>query len=161
MEILKNLNKKLCIYDDNCINIKANDILENQGKYRGATSKEIEELEKYTKFKLPEDYIEFLKEAMNVAVTSKKRRHPVISFWDIENIIQQRDWYPFLEESKEDVLVIGDDIGDYFLMYQNGVEGFGLYYGDAGSDESIKVSESISALLIEGEGLDKCFGGFE
>lgn len=57
--------------------------------------------------------------------------------------------------------MIGDDIGDYFLMYQNGEEGFGLYYGDAGSDESIKISETLIELLVEGKGLDKCFGGFE
>lgn len=74
MEVLKNLNKKLCIYDDDYIGIEVGEVLKDQKRYRGATDKEIRELESYTKLKLPEDYIKFLKEAMNVAITSKKKK---------------------------------------------------------------------------------------
>ena len=162
MEILKNLNEKLCIYDDSeTYSLGVDDVLNDQDRYRGATDEEIEELEKYAGFKLPEDYIQFLKEAMNVAITGKKNHFPIIAFLDVYNMLQYREWYPFLEEYKDTKLIIGDDIGDYFLMYYYGEEGFGLYYGDAGADQHIYICASLTELLVEGKGLDKCFDGIE
>ena len=156
MKILENLNERLCIYEEE------GDI-NNEEEYRGATEQEIKDLEQYAGFKLPEDYIEFLKDSMNIAITSKDKGHPVIAFWDVENIMKQREWYSFLEEEeyKGTTLIIGDDIGDYFLMYQFGEEGFGLYCEDAGGGLNTKIAETLTELLVEGKGLDKCFDGFE
>lgn len=165
MNVLDNLNNRIRFYENNYnINEK-----KQEEYYSPVTDKEIKLLEEYAGFKLPNDYITFLKETnfkkkeagIALSFISNSGSQIIVALWNIKEIMEQRNWYPFLEEYKGDMLIIGDDLGDSFFMYQNGQNGFGIYVEDAGAcvplGNAAKLSNTLTELLVEGKGLDNEF----
>jgi hypothetical protein len=145
MGFLDRLNKKIVDFESNYIDT-------------GATDDDIKRLKKLSPIDIPEDYIELLKEIGDGTFYSIWG-HTIclISVEDIEGFYQD---YTDIEE--KDTLIIGNDLGGMVLFYGYGHDGFGIYCSslvDMSYEESHKICDSITELLVEGKGIDTIFYG--
>ena len=79
-----------------------------------------------------------------------------IRFWGADGCIELNTAHNVAKQLPNS-LAIGDDGGGGFILYLNGLEGFGLYYcrmADLDINEAVKLSSGLSNLLENGEGLD-------
>lgn len=136
--------------------------------FLGTTDGEIEQLKEFSDIELPQDYIAFLKQYGGEDGIVFVLPHGLLALWDIESVLAQKEMFNYkfdgsFENSFPDnskILLIGDDIGDLILFYGYGKEGFGLYFDEFASmcyESAVKVSNTITELLIDGIGVDSCF----
>lgn len=145
MGILQNLNSRINYYDK-CEH------------YEKATEDDIKALKDYSDIELPEDYLNFLREIMGVSFVIDD--YPTFEFWCVNDILNQRRDFPFIEKSLPKSLVIGTDLGDFLFLYGHGKEGFGLYCVEsscASYENAKKIANSLTEFLVEGTGFDGCF----
>lgn len=134
----------------------------------GATDAEIEQLKEFSDIELPQDYIEFLKEQGSEDDIEYVLPNGLLVLWDTQTVLAQKKMYDYkfdgyFENSFPDnskILLIGNDLGDLILFYGYGKDGFGIYFDEFASmcyETAVKVSNTITELLIDGIGVDICF----
>lgn len=134
----------------------------------GATDVQIARLKEFSDIALPQDYIAFLKEQGSEEDMEYVLPNGLLALWDIETVLAQKEMYDYkfdgsFENSfpnNPNILLIGDDVGDLILFYGYGKDGFGIYFDEFASmsyETAVKVSDTITELLIDGIGVDCCF----
>ena len=114
---------------------------------------EINQLKKYSKITLPQDFIEIIKEKTEIEINVKNKKY--IRIWGAQNSLELNEAYMF-KEYLPNSLAIGDDEGEYAFVYYDGAQGYGIYaiaFNDLDPDEMFYISPSLEALLVEGDGL--------
>ncbi|ARC84678.1 hypothetical protein U732_3080 [Clostridium argentinense CDC 2741] len=119
-----------------------------------AAKEDIELLKIKSSIEIPEEYIEIVKENIELEICVDGEVY--IRIWGPKGCNELNEAYniqKYLPES----LAIGDDEGGGALMYLYGNEEFGIYlcrFGDLDIDEAIKISPSLKELLINNVGID-------
>lgn len=113
----------------------------------------IDSISEELNFKLPQDYIVFLQQKNDFEFSLGD---VYIRIWGADGCIELNEVYNVAKQLPNS-LAIGDDGSGGFLMYLSGKEGFGLYYcrmADLDINEAVKISNGLSDLLVNGEGID-------
>ena len=150
MDIISNLNERLRVID------RRDEVVEEH----------IKKIVERSPIKLPDDYIDFLKEICcdNTAVSFEVDGEGELVIWSARAAYEcvTLDYgEPVYEDFVSCTWVIGDDLGECIYFYGEGKEGFGIYKTDKGVmdiDDSEKIADSLTDLLVNGVGLDIIFG---
>lgn len=151
MDILGNLNERLTV----------------SGKVCHGGEEYIKKAVDQSPIKLPDDYINLLKNisgdknpGIAFQVDGKGREFFI---WSAElgydRITTEFD-DPLYDDFTKCTWLIGDDVGDLMYFYGEGKEGFGIYITEAGDmdiNDSSKIADSLTDLLVNGVGLDILF----
>lgn len=148
MDIIKNLNHRLSI-------------VEGSACYGGEEN--VKKVISESPIKLPEDYIEFLKNISNgddvgISFLVDDGEGEIV-IWNASMALEKREEFyaPFLHDFMDKVWLIGDDLGDLVYFYGEGKDGFGLYRVGAGSLSFVdadKIADSLTDFLVKGVGID-------
>lgn len=119
-----------------------------------STIVDINELLLFSPIGLPDEYVELslLGSFIEILISDKS----YICLWGANKCILMNDEYK-VQSDIPLALAIGDDGGGGALFYVDGFDGVGVYhmrYEDMDMDEATYISESLSALLTKGIGLD-------
>ena len=113
----------------------------------------INSISKELNFKLPQDYIVFLQQKNDFEFSIAD---VYIRIWGADGYIELNEAYDVAKQLPNS-LAIGDDNSGGFIIYLSGKKGFGLYYyrmADLDINEAVKISNGLSDLLVNGEGID-------
>ena len=148
MNIIENINKRL-IFD--------------RSEICAGGENDIEEIMRVSPIPLPEDYIEFLKQ-----ISGEDSYGPEfevdgeglsIWIWSAKMALEKLkefDW-PFNHKFIRKAWMFGNDLGDLVYFFGEGKDGFGLYRTSAGAlgfDWADKISDTLTAFLVNGVGID-------
>ncbi len=155
MDILKNLNQRLTLTDEEVI---------------PGGEEDIKKVLSESKIQLPEDYIDFLRQisggdsqGVSFQVDDGSQE---IWIWSAGFALEKRDEFlaPFLGEASclDDVFqnawFIGGDVGDLVYCYGKGKDGIGIYRTEEGSlwfdEKNDKIADTLTDLLVKGVGID-------
>lgn len=117
----------------------------------GAKPEDIEALKKEFPH-IPAEYVRLVLEATDVEMKWNEEQY--IRIWGPRDCIEMDEGYEF-SQYIGGAIAIGDNGGA--LVYMDGKKGWGLYqigYGAIDRDESIWIAPSLSALLLEGQGIE-------
>lgn len=126
-------------------------------KDRPATLEEISQLQKFSHINLPFDYINFLKQATNVELSTLNGL--IIRIWGItgtSGVIELNEAY-HVQQYIPNSLVIGDDGGDMALLFLDNRDGVGLYlaeFGDLDVESAVKLAPTLSDFLVNNVGVE-------
>lgn len=115
---------------------------------------EINELINYFKVKIPDDYLEIIKEKTELEILVKGKKY--LRLWGADGCMEMNNAYS-IQKYIPDSLAIGDDECCNVLMYTEGTSGFGIYLASlSGLDvnELHYIAESLYSFLVKGEGVD-------
>ena len=149
MDIISNLNERLRVID------RRNEVVEEY----------IKKIVERSPIKLPDDYIDFLKEIScdDISVSFEIDGVKEFVIWSAkfgyECVTLEYD-DPVYEKFVSCTWLIGDDLGGDRYFYGEGKEGFGIYKVDAGAmdpDNAEKIADSLTDLLVNGVGLGIIF----
>ena len=149
MDIISNLNERLRVID------RRDEVVEEY----------IKKIVERSPIKLPDDYIDFLKEICcdNVAVSFEIDGVKEFVIWSAKfgyECVTREYGEPIYEDFVSWTWMIGDDIGEEIYFYGEGKEGFGIYKTDVGVMDfnySEKIADSLTDLLVNGVGLSIIF----
>ncbi len=138
MSILKNLNKN--------INVEVAD--------KASSELIIEEMLTKTPIKLPDEFIEIIREKSEIEISINGDK--ILRIWGASGCIEMNDAYN-IQKYLPFSWAIGDDEGGYAIVYAKGEEGIGVYavsFSDLDDNEKIFISPSLSDFLTKGIGVD-------
>ena len=151
MNIIENINERLLLADED---------------FAGGGEQAIAQLVEKSPIKLPEDYIEFLRNisgaesgGIEFSVDDKEAS---IWIWDAQTAIQNyednKEFNVYNKELLDKIWLIGNDLGDLVFFYGEGKDGFGLYREEMGSlvsvDGADKIADTLMDFLVNGTGID-------
>jgi len=149
MDIIANINQRLS-FDEDSICLGGED--------------KIEKVMNESPFKLPDDYIEFLRTISggeNTGIAFEVEDEGMdIFIWSAQVALEKRNRdfnYPFNKDFMECSWMVGDDLGGLVFFYGEGKDGFGLYRGSAGGldyNYADKIADSLTDFLVDGVGID-------
>lgn len=130
------------------------------------TTEEIATLEEQFS-RLPQDYLEILKEASYLQVSlvsSSEYLAPETSenlyiiglYCARETLIDARSHLAVKDIGDTDAVAVGTDGGDSLFIYMHGNRGWGLYLLNLTNGETAWVAPTLGDLLIEGTGIEAC-----
>lgn len=138
MSILNNLNN-VCRIDASC---------------PASREDEITALKNFSPIKVPKDYLDLIREMTRVQICLDDDKY--LRIWGADACIEKNDLFS-IQKYMPKSLAIGDDEGEYALLYAYGRQGFGLYavaFNDPGVDEMVYISKSLEEMLVSGVGID-------
>lgn len=149
MDILKNLNHRLTI---------------EEGAICYGGEENINKVISESKIKLPEDYIEFLRnisgeDNLGIAFLVDNDDSEIF-IWSAGFALEKREEFyaPFDDDFFERAWLIGCDLGDLVYCYGEGKDGFGIYRTEDCSlcfDElTDKIADTLTDFLVNGVGID-------
>ena len=116
---------------------------------------EIDELIRSASIKIPNEYLELIREQTEIEICVRNQRY--IRIWGANNCMGMNEAY-FIQKYIPNSLAIGDDEGGNALIYAEGKNGFGVYavaFNDLGVDEMIFIAESLTEMLVSAKGIEK------
>lgn len=119
-----------------------------------SNNEEVKKLIEFSKIKIPEDFLEVIRELTEIEINVDEKKY--IRIWGADGCIEMNDAYN-IQENIPDSLAIADDEGGNALIYTTGEKGFGLYviaFNDLDVDELQYVASSLSDLMINNVGID-------
>lgn len=119
-----------------------------------SNDEEVKKLIEFSKIKIPEDFLEVIRELTEIEINVDEKKY--IRIWGADGCIEMNDEYN-IQENIPDSLAIADDEGGNALIYTTGEKGFGLYviaFNDLDVDELQYVASSLSDLMINNVGID-------
>ncbi|ULH16140.1 SMI1/KNR4 family protein [Deinococcus sp. KNUC1210] len=134
--------------------------LRNSGRHPGNFPVTIDALQNLqaTYSKIPEDYLEIIKQIDGLAIQTRGRQSPIfyISLLSAEEAVEYAtSWYPFLSEDMPGCFFFAQT-GDHSYMFGNrdGLEGvFKIETSVADWEDAKYIAPSIRAFLCGGRGL--------
>lgn len=103
---------------------------------------------------VPAEYVELVLEATDVEMNWNQEQY--IRIYGPRTCLEMDEGYEF-SQYIEEAIVIGDNGGGGALVYMDGKKGWGLYrlgYGAIDRDIAIWIASSLSAFLLEGQGIE-------
>ncbi len=117
----------------------------------------IKKLKNFSPIQIPEEYFEIICNKTEIEINIKNMDY--IRIWSADNSIEMNNGY-YIQKYIPNSIAIGDDEGEYILLYANGKQGFGLYiveFGNLDAEEMKYISKSLKDLLLKGIGVDILF----
>ncbi len=117
----------------------------------------IMKLKDFSPIQIPEEYFEIITERKEIEINIRDIDY--IRIWSADNSIEMNNGYD-IQKYIPNSIAIGDDEGEYILLYANGKQGFGLYiveFGNLDAEEMKYISKSLKDLLLKGIGTDILF----
>lgn len=151
MDIISNLNERLTI-------------VEGEVCYGG--EEYIKKIVEQSPVKLPNDYIDFLKVISggdSIGLSFEVDGVQELFIWGSKFAYESVNTgycHPIYTDFLSRTWLIGDDVGEFRYFYGEGHEGFGIYKTTVGEMDvcsSEKIANSLTNLLVNGEGLDILF----
>ena len=116
---------------------------------------EIDELIKFASIKVPNEYLELIREQTELEISIRNQKY--IRIWGANGCIEMNEAY-FIQKYIPSSLAIGDDEDGNAIIYAEGKNGFGVYavaFNDLDVDEMIFVSETLKEILVFAKGIEK------
>ena len=116
---------------------------------------EIDELIKFASIKIPQEYLEIIREKTEIEISVRNQRY--IRIWGADGCIELNEAY-FIQKYIPNSLAIGDDEGGNAIIYAEGKNGFGVYavsFSDLDADEIIFIAKSLKEILVFAKGIEK------
>lgn len=116
---------------------------------------EINELIKFASIKVPNEYLDIIRERTELEISIRNQKY--IRIWGADGCIELNEAY-FIQKYIPNSLAIGDDEDGNAIIYAEGKNGFGVYavaFNDLDVDEMIFISESLKEILIFATGIEK------
>ncbi|MET4726753.1 hypothetical protein ABIE09_000524 [Lysobacter enzymogenes] len=123
-----------------------------------ATSREIDALKNFSPIPPPDDYLEIVEQATSIEICIGNGQY--IRIWGPKDCVELNHEYEVQKYIKSS-LAVGDDEGGNLLIIMAADKGHGLYKvsgGDLDAGSAQFVSESLTSLLIHGQGADVFWG---
>lgn len=139
MSIISELNKIFRI-DSSCDASKEN---------------QIDELIRFSSIKVPNEYLELIKEQTELEINIQNKKY--IRIWGADGCIEMNESY-LIQKYIPTSLAIGDDEDGNAIIYAKGKNGFGVYavaFNDLDVNEMIFISKSLKEILIFANGVEK------
>ena len=115
---------------------------------------EIKQLIKFAKIKIPDEYLELIREGTEMEINIHDVMY--LRIWGASSCIELNEAY-YIQKYMPHSLAIGDDEGEYVLLYANGQYGFGVYavaFDDLDEEEMIFIAKSLRELLVYEKGIE-------
>ncbi len=114
---------------------------------------EIYELLKFSSIKIPNEYLELIRERTEIEINIQNKKY--IRIWGANGCIEMNEAY-FIQKYVPNSLAIGDDEDGNTIIYAEGKNGFGVYavaFNDLDINEMIFISKSLKEILIFAKGI--------
>lgn len=116
--------------------------------------KEIEQLIKYAKIKIPDDYLEVIRDRTEIEINIHDEKY--LRIWGANGCMEMNEAY-YIQKYIPNSLAIGDDEDGNAILYANGKNGFGVYavaFNDLDEEEMRFIAKSLRELLVYEKGIE-------
>lgn len=116
--------------------------------------KEIEQLIKYAKIKIPDDYLEVIRDRTEIEINIHDEKY--LRIWGANGCMEMNEAY-YIQKYIPNSLAIGDDEDGNAILYSNGKNGFGVYavaFNDLDEEEMRFIAKSLRELLVYEKGIE-------
>ena len=116
--------------------------------------KEIDQLVKFAEIKIPNEYLEIIRERTEIEINIYNEKY--LRIWGANGCMEMNEAY-YIQKYIPFSLAIGDDEDGNAILYVNGKNGFGVYavaFNDLEEEEMRFISKSLRDLLVYEKGIE-------